>query len=894
MDEPSTTCDKKRKSSDTKHRKRPTKKQAQCPKEPTTPGSSCGQGDVEWPELFKEVEKLHRALNTIFTFCSARKHMPTTFDIIKSTVEANLRRPITIAEVAQVVAIQPERFQFEYVNETMLRPLDLDPFVARLGAAENASRGRWIRADGADKDYLDRKPVLAPGEATYVLYFEFVDTPAKEKSEMTIDHEAVSGSSSSSAARPQRRLKDDGKPGTMNHKHLAKLISRRNELFTKAVNIFIDKQTRQGDDPVEALQRESRNYIPRPPEPATLEPKSEYQDTIPAKIPTDRNSFAEIIRELKASSWYLDQIMPDGHFTTMPKEPEYGDLEFLLSQTLVDAIYNARGITQFYSHQAQALNALHSGHNVVVSTSTSSGKSLIYQLPVLYDLEKDLETRAFYIFPTKALAQDQRKSLAQTLSFMAGLEHTVVDTFDGDTARHVRDDIRENANVIFTNPDMLHVSILPQHQSWGHVLKHLRYVVVDELHYYDGQMGAHMAFIMRRLRRICALHGNTSVKFISCSATVSNPVQHFQRIFGLCDVTLVSQDGSPEPLRHHLLWNTASPALAAAGAEDPSHVLGEVARVFCALLLRGVRLLVFCKMRSQCEQLLNAVQNELMNLGRAECMALVMGYRGGYMVQDRRRIEADMFSGRLRGIIATSALELGVDMGSLDCVISWGFPHSLANLRQQFGRAGRRAHSGMDALAILVGDRTAEDQHYMENAAELQMPVTAELWSDLGNREIFEGHLNCAAFEEPVDIAGDIVYFGKDLPVVLASSPVDGDWDRNGNKDREDKEDKACGCPCPRPCPLAEDGKVRGKFHPRQVFWPYPAKRVSIRAIEEDMVSVVDLTNGRFVVLEEMELSRATFALFAGAVYLHQGQAYTVKEYNAKERIAKVEYVKTR
>ncbi|KKF93290.1 putative ATP-dependent helicase hrq1 [Ceratocystis platani] len=799
MDEPSTTCDKKRKSSDTKHL----------------------------------VDKV-----------IARKHMPTTFDIIKSTVEANLRRPITIAEVAQIVAIQPECFQFEYVNETMLRPLDLDPFVARLGAAENASRGRWIRADGADKDYLDRKPVLAPGEATYVLYFEFVDTPAKEKSEMTIDHEAVSGSSSSSAARPQRRLKDDGKPGTMNHKHLAKLISRRNELFTKAVSIFIDKHTRQGDDPVEALQRESRNYIPRPPEPATLEPKSEYQDTIPAKIPTDRNSFAEIIRELKASSWYLDQIMPDGHFTTMPKEPEYGDLEFLLSQTLVDAIYNARGITQFYSHQAQALNALHSGHNVVVSTSTSSGKSLIYQLPVLYDLEKDLETRAFYIFPTKALAQDQRKSLAQTLSFMAGLEHTVVDTFDGDTARHVRDDIRENANVIFTNPDMLHVSILPQHQSWGHVLKHLRYVVVDELHYYDGQMGAHMAFIMRRLRRICALHGNTSTALQNRCGTIFS---------GTLQVQLLQLLGLKTPPMSWAKW------------------LG------------------------QCEQLLNAVQNELMNLGRAECMALVMGYRGGYMVQDRRRIEADMFSGRLRGIIATSALELGVDMGSLDCVISWGFPHSLANLRQQFGRAGRRAHSGMDALAILVGDRTAEDQHYMENAAELQMPVTAELWSDLGNREIFEGHLNCAAFEEPVDIAGDIVYFGKDLPVVLASSsPVDGDWDSNGNKDWEDKEDKACGCPRPRPCPLAEDGKVRGKFHPRQVFWPYPAKRVSIRAIEEDMVSVVDLTNGRFVVLEEMELSRATFALFAGAVYLHQGQAYTVKEYNAKERIAKVEYVKTR
>ncbi|KAL5612872.1 hypothetical protein BROUX41_004049 [Berkeleyomyces rouxiae] len=864
MNQQSQTINNKRKATETGSDVTTTKRLQARPKASARlPKTQC---QVQWPEPFKALERLHRALNMVFTFCSARKHMMTTFEMLKSAVEANLRRPITIDEVAQVVAIEPELFQFAYVDEATLQPLDLDPFQMRV-TTEASNRDSWIRADAAGGDYPPTKQTVTSNEPSHVLYFEFIDNPKKKR---VVHGEPENSSTSASVARPRRRPKEDGKPGAINHKQLMKLVSQRNELFTDAINAFIGKCISQDEDPMNTLRKESQRCVPKMPEPTTLIPKNEYQQSIPATIPTERRPFSDIIEELKASSWYSDQIMPNGHYMTPSKEAQYSDLEFLLSQTLVNAIYNALGVVEFYSHQAEALNALHSGHNVVVSTSTSSGKSLIYQLPVLYDLEKDRQIRAFYIFPTKALAQDQRQSLARTLSFMVGFENTMVETFDGDTAGHVRDGIRDNANIIFTNPDMLHLSILPQHQSWSHALKTLRYVVVDELHYYDGQMGAHMAFIMRRLRRLCAYHGNTNIRFISCSATVANPLEHFERIFGLSNATLVSKDGSPSALRHHLLWNTVSPALAGAAADDPCHALHEMAWLFCALLLRGVRVLAFCKMRSQCEHLLGAIKDELTSLGRVECAALVMGYRGGYTVQDRRRIEVDMFAGRLRGLVATSALELGVDMGTLDCVLSWGFPRSLASLRQQFGRAGRRAGSGKDALAVLVGDRTTEDQYYMENAAELQMPVTAELWSDLKNREILEGHLNCAAFEEPVDRAGDQTYFGSDLPDVLV-----------------------CPGATARVPPLAEDNLSPGKFRPRRIFWPYPAKKVSIRAIEDDTVSVVDLTNGRFVVLEEMELSRATFSLFAGAVYLHQGQAYTVKEYRAKERIAKVELVKT-
>lgn len=378
---------------------------------------------------------------------------------------------------------------------------------------------------------------------------------------------------------------------------------------------------------------------------------------------------------------------------------------------------------------------------------------------------------------------------------------------------------------------------------------------VDELHYYNGLMGSHMAFIMRRLRRICAAVGNTRVKFISCSATVANPQEHFKTIFGLGDVHLIDFDGSPSGRKEFLCWNTPFK-----DPGDPSsgrgNAMAECARLFCQLILRGVRVIVFCRVRKQCEVLVTQARYELESLGRPECMARVMGYRGGYTAQDRRRIESEMFEGKLLGIVSTTALELGVDIGTLDCVITLGFPYTIANLRQQSGRAGRR---NKDSLSILVGDCFPTDQHYMQNPDELFTKPNCELQVDLENMLVLEGHIQCAAYEMPIRPVEDSQYFTKDLPRIA--------------KERLVKDEL-------------------GYYHCHDRFRPTPSRFVSIRDTEDDHFAIVDITHGKNVVLEELEASRAFFTIYDGAIFLHQGNSYLVRDFQPDRQIAKVEKVK--
>lgn len=378
---------------------------------------------------------------------------------------------------------------------------------------------------------------------------------------------------------------------------------------------------------------------------------------------------------------------------------------------------------------------------------------------------------------------------------------------------------------------------------------------VDELHYYNGLLGSHVAYIMRRLRRICTAVGNRRVKFISCSATVANPEEHFRTIFGVQDVVLVDFDGSPSGRKEFLCWNTPY-----RDPKDPSSGRGdaktECARLFCQLILRGVRVIAFCRTRAYCERLVGAVRQELENLGRGECANRVMGYRGGYTAQDRRRIETEMFEGKLIGIVATSALELGVDIGSLDCVLTWGFPYSIANLRQQSGRAGRR---NKDSLSILVGDGFATDQHYMQNPDELFSKPNCELQVDLDNMLVKEGHIQCAAYEMPLRPAEDAQYFGADLPEICEQRLIKDDT---------------------------------GFYHCHDRLRPLPSKFVSIRDTEDDHFAIVDITNGRNVVLEELEASRASFTIYDGAIFLHQGTTYLVRDFNPDKQMARVEKVK--
>jgi DEAD/DEAH box helicase domain-containing protein len=750
------------------------------------------------------------------------------------------------------VALRPSGMNFSYVDEAMLQ-LDVrgaerdETFKGgraknwhAAGPAPDASVGGLTGAEGLG--YVEG----ANGEENEVLLFEFIDGDLKRQVQSKTTGEAVKAT---------RKLKDEElKMPVFSQKQLMNLIEKRNTKFVSAINAFLNRCEADCVDAEVTLLQEAESLIPIPSISRSSTPKPDYS-ILPKAIPKERASISSIITEIKESEWYTGQIVPDGHRVFDPQEAIYGDLNFLLSQNLVNALYNTKNITQFYAHQAEAINNLHDGHNVIVATSTSSGKSLIYQIPVLHELEKDPYSRAMYIFPTKALAQDQRRSLKEMMRFMTGLEEAIVETFDGDTEMKNRNMIRDEGRIIFTNPDMLHITILPQEDKWRTFLQNLKFVVVDEIHVYNGLFGSHMAFIMRRLRRICAALGNRHIKFISCSATVANPMDHFKTIFGIEDVRMTDFDGSPSGRKEFLCWNTPfkDPIDPASGRGDTR---AEAARLFCQLILRGVRVIAFCRVRRQCEALVGAVKEELATLGRPECMARVMGYRGGYTPQDRRRIESEMFEGKLMGIIATTALELGVDIGSLDAVLTVGFPYTIANLRQQSGRAGRR---NKDSLSVLIGDCFPSDQYYMNNPDEIFTKPNCELQVDLQNMLVLEGHIQCAAFEMPIRPDEDSIYFPKNLAEVAEERLVKDEL---------------------------------GFYHCSDRYRPTPSKLVAIRDTEEDHFAIIDISHGKNIVLEELEASRAFFTLYDGGIFLHQGNTYLVKEFSLERKIAKVELVK--
>lgn len=811
-----------------------------------------------WPDAFKRLSQTHRALNLVYTFCCTRKHLATTFETIKTAVQAQMGgRELTVEDVARIKVLIPRAVRFEYVDEGVLEV---------LGVGEDSSQGggkrdeyRWMNAKSANlgggfipeehsttsfastttTGFTQNRDDDLP-ETRDVLLFEFVDEDLKRQ---------VQHSKTGEPTRPTKRLRNDElKMPVYSQKQMVNLIEKRNKKFSDAIDVFLVKCEEEGADPVERL--ESEMVIPSPP----LREISDSPGTkgkVPDAIPKERKQIADIIADIKEMEWYTAQIVPDGHRVFDPQPPVYGDLIFQLSQNLVNALYNTKGITQLYSHQAEAINNLYEGHHVIVSTSTSSGKSLIYQIPMLHELERDPNSRGIYIFPTKALAQDQRRSMKELLNFMEGLGHVIVETFDGDTPMSERNTIRDDGRVIFTNPDMLHVTILPQEGSWRTFLQNLKFVVVDELHAYNGLFGSHVAFVMRRLRRICAAVGNRHVRFISCSATVANPEDHFRTIFGVEDVRLTDFDGSPAGRKEFVCWNTPykDPHDPTSGRGDS---IAEAARLFCQLILRGVRIIIFCRIRKQCEIVLAAVRTEFQTLERPEVANLVMGYRGGYSPQDRRQIEREMFDGKLMGIVATNALELGVDIGSLDAVITLGFPFSISNLRQQSGRAGRR---NKDSLSVLIGDGFPTDQHYMANPDEIFTKPNCELQVDLTNELVLEGHVQCAAFEMPLKPEEDKVYFGEQLEEFASTR-------------------------------LIKDSL--GYYHCNDRFRPKPSDFVSLRDMEDSSFAVIDITHNRNIVLEEVETSRAFFTIYEGGIFMHQGQTYIVRELNTEKRLARV------
>ncbi|CRG86792.1 hypothetical protein PISL3812_03804 [Talaromyces islandicus] len=816
------------------------KRKACGPKAPSKPPRA---PSGPWPELFKTLSQTHRALNLVYTFCCTRKHLATTLDTIKAAVQAQLGgRELTVDDVSRIKVLIPRAIRFEYVDEAALEV---------MGAGEGGKDDyKWMNTKSANlgggfipsetaNDITHAQSIRQDNlnETNPVLLFEFIDEDLRRQ---------VQKNKTGEPARPTKKPRNDElKMPVFSQKQMLGLIEKRNKKFSNAIDTFLVKCEDENADPVERLENEK--VIPIPPTNIT----KTRSTRVPPEIPKERKSIAEIIAEIRESEWYTAQIVPEGHRIFDSRLPVYGDLSFQLSQNLVNALYNTKGITQLYSHQAEAINNIYDGHSVIVSTSTNSGKSLIYQIPMLHELENDPNSRGIYIFPTKALAQDQKRSMKELLTYMNGLEDIIVETFDGDTPMSERNTIRDDGRIIFTNPDMLHVTILPQERSWRSFLQHLKFVVVDELHSYNGLFGSHVAFIMRRLRRICAAVGNRHVKFISCSATVANPVEHMKAIFGVDDVRLTDFDGSPSGRKEFICWNTPfkDPHDPTSGRGDS---IAETARLFCQLILRGVRVIAFCRIRKQCEIVLAAVKNEFQALERPEVGQLVMGYRGGYSPQDRRRIEKEMFEGTLMGIVATNALELGVDIGSLDAVLTLGFPFSISNLRQQSGRAGRR---NKDSLAVLIGDSFPTDQHYMSNPDEIFSKPDCELQVDLTNELVLEGHVQCAAFEMPLKAEEDKAYFGQQLGEFASTR-------------------------------LVRD--ALGYYHCNERFRPKPSQFVSIRDMEDSAFAVIDTTHNRNIVLEEVEESRAFFTIYEGGIFMHQGLTYVVRELNTEKRIARV------
>ncbi len=503
----------------------------------------------------------------------------------------------------------------------------------------------------------------------------------------------------------------------------------------------------------------------------------------------------------------------------------------------LEAALRARGVESVFAHQAESLAAARRGEHVVVATGTASGKTLAFNLPVLDALAAEPKLRALYLYPTKALAQDQARSLTEL--GVAGVKPAI---YDGDTEHERRWQIRKWANAILTNPDMLHVGVLPHHDRWGDVLANLRYVVVDEAHVYRGVFGSHVGNVLRRLRRAARIYG-ADPQFLLASATIANPGELARSLLGL-DVTVVDADAAPRAARTIAFWN---PPVLDEALQLRASALGEGARLLAELVSRGLRTICFAKSRKAVE-LIHRFAAERLD---AETAARLSPYRAGYTPAQRREVERRLVAGELLGVTATDALELGIDIGLLDCAISVGFPGTVASLRQQWGRAGRRS----DGLAVLVASEDALDQFFMrEPEALLGRRVEAAIL-DHANPRILDGHVLSAAFEGPLD-----------------------------DRDRETLGDAAL----ERAETLVEGGELRKT--PAGIVWAgrdYPAGRVALRSASPESIAVIDAATGSVLGLVERE--RAFSTVHEGAVYLHLGEAYRVLELDLNARAALVE-----
>jgi DEAD/DEAH box helicase domain-containing protein len=526
------------------------------------------------------------------------------------------------------------------------------------------------------------------------------------------------------------------------------------------------------------------------------------------------------------------------------REAEWAEFPAWINPDL-RAAYAGKGIRQLYSHQAAAAETVHAGKNVVVVTPTASGKTLCYNLPILNAILESSDSRALYLFPTKALAQDQ---LAELHDLNQRLENRFgVFTYDGDTPSDARKAIREKGHIVLTNPDMLHTGILPHHTRWTRLFENLRYIVVDELHTYRGVFGSHLCNVLRRLRRIARFYGREP-QFICSSATIANPGDLASRLLE-AEVEVLNANGAPAAEKTFVFYNP--PVVNRALGIRRSYI-NESARVAQEFLKHELRTIVFANSRLHTELLLTYLQQANPHApGKPET---IRGYRGGYLPNERREIERGLREARIRGVVSTSALELGIDVGSLDSVVMAGYPGTIAGTWQRAGRAGRR--SGR-SCAVMVASSAPLDQFMVRNPDYFFGSTPEHAFIQPDNLEILVNHLKCAAFELP--IAPGERFGDADLPDLCAR--------------------------------LTDAGFLHwagGYYHWTQEA--YPADTVSLRSVTSDNFVIIDIT-GEPNVIGEVDFSSALTTVHEKAIYLHGGEQYHVEHLDFKERKAYVKRV---
>ncbi len=546
------------------------------------------------------------------------------------------------------------------------------------------------------------------------------------------------------------------------------------------------------------------------------------------------------LQHLTAQPDYRQQVAHVEHLP--PRPPRHAALDEPLVEGLARCL-EGHGLLPLYTHQAEAVNFARGGRNVMVATSSASGKTLCYNIAVMQAVLSEPGTRALYLFPTKALAQDQLRTLGEL--FCPGLlGREEIATFDGDTPQWERAGIRRQTRVVLTNPDMLHLGILPNHRSWSRLLRHLRYIVVDEAHVYRGVFGSHVGGVLRRLRRLCEHYGSAP-QFICTSATLANPAEHAEGLAGL-PFAVVGDDGSPHGGRDFVFWN---PPLIDEAKSVRRSANSEATHLFTELVSHDVRSLTFARSRRLTELIYSYSRQSLAESSPA-LAGRIKAYRAGYLPEERRQIEQELFSGQLLGVVATTALELGIDIGDLEATVLTGYPGSIASTWQQAGRSGRGRER---ALSFLIGLDGPLDQYFMRHPDYFFGRSVENALVTPDNPYILRAHLLCAAWELPLR-DDDERFFGSGF-----------------SRERVELEGQGI---------LRER---RGRWFVSPAI-AYPAQGVSIRSASGVNFALVDAATGSL--LETVEASVAFFQLHPGAIYLHQGESYLVAELDLPSRTA--------